>query len=136
MPVFPSNEWIEALQVAANKDPKFIATCKKWPDDIYILVCEEDDRFEETICYVIEIDEEGIACVEQIDSPLDADADFIIAAPYSVWKKAIQSREPGATFLLRGEITVEGNKEELLRRAKESQDLVRLLSSVETTFTS
>jgi putative sterol carrier protein len=134
MPAFLSAEWIEQLKAAAQTDAGFLENCRRYPGTRFILVCEEDEVWEETVCYYIENDADGLAVVEALDSPLDREADFVVAAPYLTWKEAMQTREQNLGLLLKGRFQVTGDREELLRRARESKGLVRLLGEVETTF--
>lgn len=111
MPTYASSEWLDAVQEHLNADPGVEAQAKSLAADLqYVIQAEPDKGFPET--REIGWRMEGGRCVETWEGMRAAD--FVMVAPYSVFKRVNTGEASAADVMMKGELQIQGELSELM----------------------
>jgi putative sterol carrier protein len=128
---FPSNEWINQLKEALNKNRTYADVAKDWEGDFLFIITPDEQWSEEVILY---IDLWHGKCREAFIADKNQKAAFILKAPYSNWKKVIKKELDPIRGLIRGMLLLEGDSKIILDQTKAAQELVNTASQIQTEF--
>ena len=103
MPVFPSEEWVKALEEISNADPEYKKLGADWEGDMVMVIEKEPGMLEEDFIYYSkphhgEILESGK--IKSVDEK--PDAEYVITAPYPVIKSVIKGEAEAMELMMKG----------------------------------
>jgi hypothetical protein len=111
MPLYASNEWLDEVQRRLNADPAVEAQAKNLEADLqYVIEAELGAGFPET--REIGWRMEGGRCTETWEGMRAAD--FVMVAPFSVFKKVNLGEASAADVMMKGELQIQGDLSELM----------------------
>jgi len=134
MPVFPSEEWIKALQAVLESDEEYKKAGADWEGDIITIVEAEPGKLDQPFCYYSKPHRGELVESFKLNSPADKTAEYTISGPYSVWKSIVKREADAMQMMMKGKVRVKGDMQKLLRYAKFQQLGMKALQKVETTF--
>jgi SCP-2 sterol transfer family len=111
MPLYGSSQWLDEVQRRLNADPGVEAQAKNLEADLqYVIEAEPAAGFPETT--EIGWRMEGGRCTETWEGMRPAD--FVLVAPYSVFKKVNVGEASAADVMMKGELQIQGDLSELM----------------------
>lgn len=135
MPVFPSEEWVKALEEISNQDPEYKKAGADWEGDMVVIIEAEPGLLEEDFVYYSKPHHGEILESGQIKSPDEKpDAEYVLSGPYSVFKAVIKGEADAMEMMMKGKVRLKGDMSKILRYAKFQQLGMQALSKVETRF--
>jgi putative sterol carrier protein len=136
MPLFPSEEWVEAWIALANGSAEFQASGADWegavgivieadpaaglPDTLYLRL---DGRHGKWLTYAL-----------GTDSRILETTVFVLRAPYARWKQVVRQELHPVKGVLQGRIRIHGHLPVILRWSASISVFARLAGELETEF--
>ncbi|MGA8113513.1 MAG: SCP2 sterol-binding domain-containing protein [Actinocatenispora sp.] len=136
MPVFPSSEWLDAYVDAINTSADFAEAAKTFRADLSYVFEADPDYGHETDVWARAGVKDGVCEWWHYDVPPEegAKAEFILRAPYSMWREIILGEVDPMEAMLDGDLAVTGHLPTLLRYVRAANELVTLAAAVSTNF--
>ncbi len=134
MPLFPSEEWIKALQTVLEADQEYKKAGADWEGDIITVIEAEPGKLETAFCYYSKPHRGELLEAFKLSSPTERTAEYVITGPYSVWKSIVKREADAMQMMMKGKIRVKGDMQKLLRYARFQQLGMKALQKVETRF--
>jgi hypothetical protein len=117
---FASREWIEAAVAALNAQPDLAEALAGLDGDAALVVEADRPAFPRSVAVHAEQEGGRIARFRVLadeDDVLELEPAYVVRAPYRVWKALLRGGDP-VKAALSGQVTVEGDLEALVRRAR------------------
>jgi putative sterol carrier protein len=136
MPLFPSEEWIEAWVALANQSAEFEASGEGWEGAVGIVI-EADPRsgVPEPLFMRLEgRDGKWLSHALGTDDGMLRDTVFVLRAPYLRWKQLVRQELHPVKGLLQGRIRIQGHLPVILKWIASVGVLARLAGEVDTEF--
>lgn len=134
MPVFPSQEWIKAMEALLDKNPEYKKAGATWEGDTIMIIEAEEGLLPESFIYYSHPHHGEILESYQLKSETEKTANYVIRAPYSTFKLIIQKKLDPMKAMMTGKIKIKGDMKKLLQYAKFQQLGMEALALVETQF--
>lgn len=134
MPVFPSEEWVKALEEITVSDEEYKVAGADWEGDVVMIIEPEPGKLEEPFYYYSKPHHGELLEAKQIKNLDEKTAEYVISGPYSVWKSIVKREADAMQMMMKGKIRVKGDMQKLLKYAKFQQLGMKALQKVETTF--
>lgn len=137
MPVFPSEEWCRAAIALAEADPELPAASAGWQGDFCVVMLPAPPYLREP--FIIHLRPEGarigeFRVLEDLDEVDEVGAAYVARAPYPVWKGLLRGTVDPVEAVLRRQVSVQGDVQPLIERARFKGIIDRVLSQLQTTF--
>lgn len=137
MPVFPSKEWCEEAVRLTNADPESAAAGADWEADFGIVMEAEPGKLAADFTIHVQPRNGRIDRVEVLRDKDDLDEiepAYFARAPYSVWKALLKGELDPIEAVLKRRISVQGDLQPLIERARYKGIGDRVLAQIPTTF--
>ncbi len=137
MPIFPSKEWADEAVRLANADPEVADAGRGWEGDFGVVIEAEKGRLGATFTLHIVPQDGRIARLKILRDPdelEEIEPAYVARAPYSVWKALLKGELDPVEAVLRRRISVSGDVQPLIERARYKGIGDRILASIQTTF--
>ena len=132
--LFPSREWAQEFVESVNEDPEFANTILM-NGGIIINIQSEEGLLDADFPLLLRIDQGKIVEHDVLGSSLDGvDAEFILRAKYSIWKKVVLGELAPTIGLISKRIKVSGSLKELLKNKKAFDVIVDHLTNIDVSF--
>jgi putative sterol carrier protein len=136
MPLFPSEEWLEAWVAAANASAEFEASGAEWDGAVVVVIEADPDSGVPDTLYM-RLDGRagkwrGYALGTDV-SLLDGTS-FALRAPYRRWKEIVSQDRHPIKGLLQGSIRIQGHLPVILRWIGSITILATLAGEIDTQF--
>lgn len=122
--IFPSLEWLEALQEKLNIDEQYARIAKNWEGDMVCLL-EPDDRLKEQATLYIDLWHGKCREVAVWDEIGEKKPAFILKASYSNFLRVLQGDLDPMQAMLKRKLGVQGNMVVMMRNVPTVLDFVR-----------
>lgn len=137
MLVFPSKEWCEEAVRIANADPEAVLAGQGWEGDFGVVIDPEPGRLSKP--FVVHVVPKGgkIVKLKVLADPDDLEElepKYLARAPYSIWKGLLQGTVDPVEAVLRRRISVQGDVQPLIERARYKGISDRVLKQIATHF--
>jgi putative sterol carrier protein len=137
VPVFPSKEWAEAAIALLSSDPETAQAALGWEGDFGVVIEAEPGKL--AAAFVAHIEPSGgkvkrFRVLKDPDDLEEIEPAYLARAPYSVWKALLQGTLDPVEAVLRRRISIQGDVQPLIERAKHKGIADRLLEKLETVF--
>ena len=130
---FPSDEWGKAFADQLNASEDYERSAKDWEGD-FIFVIEPDKAYPENAYLFIGLYHGKCTDAAMISSEDEREAQFIIRAPFTNWRKVIEGKlEPISAIMVR-KLKLKGDMMKVMRYPKAAKELVNCVSRVPTDF--
>ena len=136
MPLFPSEEWVEAWVALANASTEFEASGAGWEGAVGIVI-EADPRSGVPETLYVRLDGRNgkwLAHALGTSSGILGTTKFVLRAPYLRWKDLVRQDLHPIKGLLQGRIRIQGHLPVILRWIASIVILARLAGEVDTEF--
>lgn len=133
MPVFPSNEWLQAFKETVNRSEAYARAAKNWEGDFYFIVTPEGELRQPLYLYV---DLWHGACREAclVEHPEEKQPAYRLKASPRVWKRIITKELDPIKGIMTRQLQLEGDMMQVMRNVKAAQELVNCVAQVPTEF--
>lgn len=137
MPIFPSKAWTDEAMRLANADPEVEAAGQDWVGDFGIVIEAECGKLDEPFTVHV-VPREGrverCKILRDPDELEEIEPAYLARAPYSVWKALIKGELDPIEAVLRRQITLAGDVQPLIERARYRGIGDRLLAQIRTVW--
>ena len=128
---FPSAGWIKALSDLLNSSDVYQRSAKDWEGD-FIFVLQPDESFPETAYLHLQLHHGSSQGASQADPDNLPETEFIISAPYSIWRKVIDGKLDPIQGMMTGQLKLEGDLMKVMRYPKAAQEMVSCCAKIPT----
>jgi putative sterol carrier protein len=123
-PVFPSTEWLQALEVKLNSDARYAEIAKKWEGDL-VIVIEPEGNLKEQHIYYIDLWHGKCRGVAELKDVSEKDAVFVLTATYENIKRIMTGKLDPMQAMMTRKLSVKGNLAVMMRSVPTVLDFVR-----------
>ena len=127
-----ADAWADRLQTELNDSESFAETAAGF-DATFHFVIAPDDRYDGEPVTLTVVVADG-ACVAARGSDPEADYDFGLTGPYTVWVDLLEGDLDITEAVMGGSLTFEGSEMELLSNREAVTELVRTAQGIETEY--
>jgi hypothetical protein len=134
--LFPSEPWLAALVAAVNRDPGLAGALAGLGVDLAAVIEPDPPALRKPFAAYGRHERGRISSwrvLADADDIWELEPAYVIRAPYRVWKALLRGGDP-VKAALSGRVRVEGNLQELVRRAHHRSILDAALAGVTTEF--
>jgi putative sterol carrier protein len=132
---FPSDEWIKELSRQLNASESYEKAAKDWEGDL-VFVVEPDDAYDGTAYLFLGLYHGKSTDAAMIGSEDEREAEFVIRAPFSNWRKVIEGKLDPIQGMMTRKLKVKGNMVKIMRYPRAALEIVACCALVETEFPS
>lgn len=129
MPLFPSEEWLQALADKLNTDEQYARIASKWEGDLAFVI-EPAGPLTQTLIYYLDLWHgkcRGQGVYQSLDEVQPA---FILRAPYDNFARVLQGDLDPMQAMLTRKLFVKGNMAVMMRSVPTVLDFVRCAREV------
>jgi putative sterol carrier protein len=130
---FPSGEWGKAFADELNASEAYERSAKDWEGD-FIFVIEPDKAYSETAYLFVGLYHGKCTDAAMIASEDEREAQFIIRAPFTNWRKVIEGKLDPISAIMVRKLKLKGDMMKVMRYPKAAKELVNCVSRVPTDF--
>jgi putative sterol carrier protein len=123
-PVFPSAEWLQALDVKLNSDARYAEIAKKWEGDM-VIVIEPEGNLKEQHIYYLDLWHGKCRGVAELKDASEKDAVFVLTATYENIKRIMTGKLDPMQAMMTRKLSVKGNLAVMMRSVPTVLDFVR-----------
>ena len=137
MPLFPSKEWAEEAVRLTNADPEASLAGADWEADFGIVIDAEKGKLDRPFTVHVVPRDGKIVKLKVLREPDELDEiepSYVARAPYSVWKALLKGELDPVEAVLKRRITVQGDVQPLIERARYKGIGDRVLAQIPTTY--
>ncbi|OQY95317.1 MAG: hypothetical protein B6D41_06340 [Chloroflexi bacterium UTCFX4] len=137
-PIFPSQEWVKALEQELNHSESYTEAGKNWEGDFYFVIEPDKDNTALPAPVYLYMDLWHGACR---DAYLVTDKDakkpaFIMSGTYSKWKRVVTKQLDPIQGLMTGQLKLKGNMVMVMKNVKAAQEMVNACTRIDAEFLS
>ena len=134
MPLYPSEEWVKAVQDALNASKQYEKVAKKWKGALIVEILPEEGILDKPAYLYINPVADKVQEACQLKSIDEKDAPYVMTAKYSIWKDILNGKYDGTQAIMKGKMKLKGNMQELMKNVAASQVMMNEMKKVETVF--
>jgi putative sterol carrier protein len=128
---FPSDAWIKALSRQLNQSASYERSAKDWEGD-FIFIVEPDEGYADTAYLFLGLYHGKSPDAALVESQDEQDAEFVIRAPFGVWRKVIEGKLDPIRGMMTRRLKLAGNMMKIMRYPKAAQEIVSCCAEVPT----
>jgi putative sterol carrier protein len=128
---FPSDAWIKELGNQLNQSASYERSAKDWEGD-FVFVVEADEAYPETAYLFLGLHHGKSTGAARVGSEEERDAEFVIRAPFGVWRKVIEGKLDPIRGLMTRRLKLSGNMVKIMRYPKAAQEIIACCAEVPT----
>lgn len=128
---FPSDAWIKQLMTLLNDSEDYRRSAKDWEGD-FIFIIEPDDQFDREAYYYLGLHHGQSTGAELLESLDQRQAEFVVRAPYSTWRRVIDGELDPIQGMLTNQLKLQGNLMMVMRYPKAAQEIVASCAKIPT----
>jgi putative sterol carrier protein len=134
MPVWPSEDWIGVYKGLINESPEYKEAAHDWEGAVvYHFQAEPDKRLAEDVYGWFDLWHGECRDAKQVTAEDAAGAEFIVSAPYSIWKQVIRKELEPMKAIMQGRLKMKGDLAKAVRYTKASLVLQEIATRVPDT---
>ena len=130
---FPSDEWIKELSRLLNESESYQKSAKDWEGDFLFISDPDKDHLETTYMFLALYHGKSPDAA-MLAGPDERTAEFVIRAPFGVWRRVIEGKLDPIQGMMTGKLKVEGDMMKVMRYAKAAQEIVACCARVPSDF--
>lgn len=123
-PIFPSLEWLQALDVKLNNDERYAEIAKKWEGDI-VIVIEPEGNLKERRIFYLDLWHGKCRGVAELKDESEKKAVFVLTATYENIKRILTGKLDPMQAMMTRKLSVKGNLGVMMRSVPTVLDFVR-----------
>ena len=128
---FPSDAWIKELSNQLNQSASYERSAKDWEGD-FVFVVEADEAYPETAYLFLGLYHGKSTEAARVESEDERDAEFLIRAPFNVWRKVIEGTLDPIRGMMTRRLKLSGNMVKIMRYPKAAQEIIACCAEVPT----
>jgi len=128
---FPSDAWIKELGNQLNRSASYERSAKDWEGD-FVFVVEADEAYPETAYLFLGLHHGKSTGAARVESEDERDAEFVIRAPFSIWRKVIEGNLDPIRGLMTRRLKLSGTMVKIMRYPKAAQEIIACCAEVPT----
>ena len=134
--LYPSDAWIKELRTVCNQDPEFRDACGEFAGKFIFQIDAEPGKLDTPAYLFLWVDRGEAKEAMELSSPEDrADAEYVITAKYSMWKKIVQGKqEPLRAIMTRKVRLTRGSQLKILKEARFAVKMINSCTKVDAEF--
>jgi putative sterol carrier protein len=121
--VFPSAEWLKALEEKLNSDERYAQVARNWEGDLLFIIQPQGKLTEEVRMYLDLW--HGKCRRTEMMPPAERQAAFVLTAPYEHFVSILQGRLDPMTAMMTSKLKVRGSMAYMMRNVPTVLDFVR-----------
>jgi hypothetical protein len=134
--LYPSDEWIKELRTVCNNDPEFKEACGDFGGKFIFQIDAEPGKLDTPAYLFLWVDRGEAKDAMALSSPEErTDAEYVIAAKYSMWKRIVQGKqEPLRAIMTRKVRLTRGSQLKILKEARFAVKMINSCTHVDVEF--
>ncbi len=134
MAVFPSDEWMAVYRDRINGSAEYREAAATWEGAVaFVFEAEPDNGVPEDLAALLDL-WHGECREARMLGPGEADAPYVIRAPYSRWKEVLRGDLDPVKGMMQGKLKLQGDLAMIVRYVRAANELVHLTMQVPTEF--
>lgn len=134
MAIFPSEEWMKALQEVLNGSKQYEKAAKRWKGALVTEILPEEGKLDNPVYLYMNPVEGRVVEACALKKLEEKDAPYVMTAKFSVWKDIIQGKYDGTQAIMKGKMKLKGNMQELMKNVAASQIMMNEMKKLDTVF--
>jgi putative sterol carrier protein len=130
---FPSDEWIKELSNQLNASETYERSAKDWEGD-FVFIVEPDDTYDHTAYLFLSLYHGKSPDAAMIASQDEREAEFVIRAPFSEWRKVIEGKLDPIQGMMTRRLKLSGDMMKIMRYPKAAKEIVECCAFVPTAW--
>ena len=130
---FPSDEWIKELSAQLNASEAYAQSAKDWEGD-FVFIVEPDSAYDDTAYLYLGLYHGKSPDAALLPSLDDREAEFMLSAPFSVWRQVIEGKLDAIQGMMTRKLKVRGNMMKIMRYPKAAKEIVSCCALIPTDF--
>jgi putative sterol carrier protein len=130
---FPSDEWIKELSRLLSASESYERAAKDWEGD-FLFVIEADPACPQTAYLYLDLYHGKSPSAGQIQSADEKKAAFILAAPFTAWRRVIEGKLDPIQGMMTRQLKLKGDMMKIMRYPKAAKEIVSCCALVPTAF--
>ncbi|MEX2684469.1 MAG: SCP2 sterol-binding domain-containing protein [Candidatus Sigynarchaeota archaeon] len=132
MPLFLSQEWVDAYTTELNKSTAYEEAAKTWEGD-FVFIGRDDKTKEIVMAAYFDLWHGKCRKAYKIDDLKNLPkSEFVYDGPISNWKKVLSKELDPIQGLMSGKFKLTGNMSKVMRAVKAAQELVNTTMKIKT----
>ena len=127
--IFPSLEWLQALEEKLNNDENYARIAKNWEGDMACLL-EADDRLPESVILYLDLWHGTCREIALLSDIAEKNPAFVLTASYTNFLRVLQGDLDPMQAMLTRKLGVKGNMAVMMRSVPTVLDFVRCAREV------
>lgn len=133
MAIFPTQEWIQALQDKLNNDEKYAQIAQKWEGDM-LFVVDAAGNLNQPMTFYLDLWHGKCRKAFLVNNNQEITAAFSLKGPYDNYVRLLKGDMDPMQALLTRKLGVQGNMAMLMRNIPTVLDFVRCCRAITTGF--
>jgi putative sterol carrier protein len=122
--IFPSMDWLNALDAKLNSDERYAGIAKNWEGDMIIVITPEGNLKEQQV-YYLDLWHGKCRGVAQLKDAAEKKTTFVLTATYENLKKIVTGKLDPMQAMMTRKLSVQGNLAVMMRSVPTVLDFVR-----------
>ncbi|MDD4876368.1 MAG: SCP2 sterol-binding domain-containing protein [Dehalococcoidales bacterium] len=131
--LFPSEEWLKALEDGLQSNQTYRDAAKDWEGDFYFIV-EPDGGLKERVIAYMDLWHGECRSSFIVANENEKNPEFRIRAPLSKWRKVLEAKLNPITGMLTGQLKISGNMMKIVKTPRAAIELVNCCCRIPTEF--
>lgn len=128
--LFPSSEWLDALEEKLNGDPKYDQVATNWEGDLMFLI-QADEALPEPVIMYLDLWHGKCRGVEYFaGQAVEKDAAFVLSAPFGNFERVLSGELHPMQALTTRKLKVKGNFPYMMRNIPTILEFVRCCQEI------
>jgi putative sterol carrier protein len=130
--IFPSAEWLKALEQKLNSDERYGQIAKNWEGDLFFYI-EPEGNLQETLTLYLDLWHGKCRRVEYTPKPESHPSPtFILRSPYNNFTAILQGKLDTMTAMMTMKLRIQGSMGYMMRNVPTVLDFVRCCREITT----
>jgi putative sterol carrier protein len=129
--IFPSMDWLNALDAKLNSDERYAGIAKNWEGDMIIVITPEGNLKEQQV-YYLDLWHGKCRGVAELKDVSEKKATFVLTATYENLKKIVTGKLDPMQAMMTRKLSVQGNLAVMMRSVPTVLDFVRCCRDITT----
>lgn len=127
--IFPSPDWLAALEAKLNSDEKYAHVARNWEGDLYFAI-EPEGKLKEPLIYYLDLWHGKCRGVEVVADPRQHNPAFTLRAGFNNFAAILQGKLDPMQAMLTRKLNVSGSMAYMMRNVPTVLDFVRCAREV------
>lgn len=134
-PVFPSNDWVKALENELNASEAYAEAAKNWEGDFYFVIDpDKESPNPEPVYLYMDLWHGKCRDAYMVESRQAKNPAFVMSGGYSKWKRVVTAKLDPIQGLMTGQLKLKGNMVMVMKNVKAAQEMVKACTRIDADF--